>query len=148
MNDTIAAPQRTPLVIYIIAGLMLLTIFRAQTILFIPELEMFGGIAPDGWFGPWVSDFIIGLLVPVMVFLVLRSKSIKIWGLIVLYNALGAFDYSHGLITQWISPMPEAMASQATVYAGIGLFMVCQLIALGLLFRSAVVHHFIGDTRD
>ncbi|MEM9497119.1 MAG: hypothetical protein AAGA28_04300 [Pseudomonadota bacterium] len=73
---------------------MLLTIFRAQTILFIPEMEMFGGIAPDGWFGPCVSDLIIGLLVPVLVFLVLRSRSIKVWSLLVLYKALGAFDYS------------------------------------------------------
>ncbi|MEM1074983.1 MAG: hypothetical protein AAF665_15655 [Pseudomonadota bacterium] len=148
MNDTKAPPRKKPFIVSVIAGLMLLTIFRTQTILFIPELAMFGGIAPNGWFGPWASDFLIGLLVPVMVFLVLRSSNIKVWGLLVVYNALGAFDYSHGLITQWISPMPEVMASQATVYAGIGVFMLCQLVALGLLFRSDVLRHFMNDARD
>lgn len=122
--------------------LMGATIFRAQTILFLPELQMYGGIAPDGWFGPWLSDTIIGFLLPVMLYLFWTRRSIKVWGLLVLYNAVGAFDYSQGLITQIISPMPAEMASAATVYGGIGVFMVLQLTALGLLFRGDVVAAF------
>ena len=131
-----------PFVLKVIAILVMLTIFRVQTILFIPKIEMFGGIAPNGWLGPWVSDFVIGLLVAVMVYLALTAKGVRIWGLLVIYNAVGAFDYSQGLITQWVSPMPEEMASQMTVYLGIGLFMIFQLIALTLLFRTDVIHHF------
>lgn len=131
-----------PSIRWAIAVLMGLTIFRAQTILFLPELQMFGGIAPDGWFGPWLSDTIIGFLLPVMLYLFWRQRSTTVWGILVAYNAVGAFDYSQGLITQIISPMPVEMAAPATVYAGIGLFMVAQILALGLLFRREVIAEF------
>ncbi len=124
--------------------LMGATIFRAQTVLFLPELQMFGGIAPDGWFGPWLSDAIIGFALPVMLYLFWTRRSVAVWGVLVIYNAVGAFDYSQGLITQAISPMPVEMASTTTVYFGIGLFMVFQLVALGLLFRRDVIGAFKG----
>lgn len=129
-----------------IALLIGATLFRAQTVLFLPTAEMFGGIAPNGWFGPWLSDAILGFLVPVMVFIFLTRRGIRVWGALVLYNAVGAFDYSQGLITQFISPMPAAMASPTTVYVGIGLFMIIQLIALALLFRRDVIQHFASPS--
>lgn len=125
-----------------IAILMGATIFRAQTILFLPELQMYGGPAPDGWFGPWLSDTIIGFVLPVMLYLFWTRRGMAVWGVLVAYNAVGAFDYSQGLITQIISPMPVEMASPATVYLGIGLFMVFQLIAVCLLFRRDVIDAF------
>lgn len=128
-----------------IALLMGATLFRAQTILFLPQLHMFGGIAPDGWFGPWLSDTIIGFTLPVMLYLFWTRRSVAVWGVLVAYNAVGAFDYSQGLITQVLSPMPVEMASAATVYIGIGLFMCLQLVALGLLFRSDVIGAFKGQ---
>ncbi|MGS4948055.1 hypothetical protein ACVDG3_21520 [Meridianimarinicoccus sp. RP-17] len=133
-----------PNIRWTIALLMGATIFRAQTILFLPELQMFGGIAPDGWFGPWLSDTIIGFAVLVMLYLFWTRRSMAVWGALVAYNAVGAFDYSQGLITQMISPMPVEMASAATVYVGIGLFMAAQIVALGLLFRRDVIAEFKG----
>lgn len=132
----------TPTIKWAITLLMGATIFRAQTILFLPQVQMFGGIAPDGWFGPWLSDTIIGFILPVMLYLFWTRRSMAIWGVLVAYNAVGAFDYSQGLITQAISPMPVEMASAATVYLGIGLFMCFQLVALGLLFRRDVIGAF------
>jgi hypothetical protein len=134
----------TPMIKWAIMLLMGATIFRAQTILFLPQVQMFGGIAPDGWFGPWLSDTLIGFALPVMLYLFWTRRSTAVWGVLVAYNAVGAFDYSQGLITQAISPMPVEMASAATVYLGIGLFMVFQLIALGLLFRRDVIAEFKG----
>lgn len=134
----------TPTIKWAITLLMGATIFRAQTILFLPQVQMFGGIAPDGWFGPWLSDTIIGFAVPVMLYVFWTRRSVAVWGALVAYNAVGAFDYSQGLITQVISPMPVEMASAATVYLGIGLFMVAQLAALGMLFRRDVVAEFSG----
>lgn len=125
-----------------IALLMAATIFRVQTLLFLPELQMFGDIAPDAWFGPWLSDATIGLLLPIMIYLFWTGRTITTWGLLVVYNAVGAFDYSQGLITQWVHPLPVQLAAPETVYVGIGLFMVFQLIALALLFRSDVIAHF------
>lgn len=125
--------------------LMGATVFRVQTILFLPQLRMFGGIAPDGWFGPWLSDAIIGLILPLMIYLLWTRRSIAAWGVLVAYNAVGAFDYSQGLIAQFIDPMPVEMAAPATVYLGIGLFMVLQLTALVLLFRRDVIAAFTGN---
>ena len=133
-----------PAIRWAITLLMGATIFRAQTVLFLPEVQMFGGIAPDGWFGPWLSDAIIGFLLPVMLYLFWTRRGMAIWGVLVAYNAVGAFDYSQGLITQVISPMPVEMAAAATVYIGIGLFMGFQLVALGLLFRRDVIAAFMG----
>lgn len=135
-------PSMSKTLKWTIAFLIGATLFRAQTVLFLPTVEMFGGIAPNGWFGPWLSDAILGFLVPVMVFIFLTRRGIRVWGALVLYNAVGAFDYSQGLITQYVSPMPAEMASPATVYAGIGVFMTLQLVALILLFRREVVVHF------
>lgn len=126
----------------IIALLMGATVFRAQTVFFLSSVEAFGGPAPDAWFGPWLSDAILGFLVPVMVFLFWRSRSAKVWGALVVYNGIGAFDYSQGLITQVLSPMPAEMASPASVYAGIAVFLVMQLVVLVLLFSRTVVTHF------
>lgn len=133
-----------PSIRWAIALLMGATIFRAQTILFLPEMQMFGGPAPDGWFGPWLSDTIIGSALPVMLYLFWTRRGVTVWGALVAYNAVGAFDYSQGLITQMISPMPVEMASAATVYMGIALFMVAQIVALGLLFRREVIAEFKG----
>ncbi|MEM6311884.1 MAG: hypothetical protein AAF754_17770 [Pseudomonadota bacterium] len=123
--------------------LMAATVFRAQTILFLPEITAFGGLAPNAWFGPWLSDAIIGFLVPVMIYALWKMESPRAWGALVIYNSLGAFDYSHGLITQYFHPMPVEMASALTVYLGIGVFMVLQIIAIILLFRQNVISQFI-----
>lgn len=128
-----------------IALFMLLTIFRAQTILFIPKVQMFGGIAPNGWLGPWASDFLIGLFVPIAVYAALKMRGRRIWGFLLIYNAVGAFDYSQGLVAQYVSPMPEQMAPYAAVFFGIALFMVFQLIALGQLFRKDVMENFFSE---
>jgi hypothetical protein len=134
----------TPTIKWAIALLMGATIFRVQAGLFLPDLQMFGGPAPDGWFGPWLSDTIIGFLLPVILYMFWIRRSVAVWGTLVAYNAVGAFDYSQGLITQAISPMPVEMASAATVYIGIGVFMCFQLLALGLLFRRDVIEGFMG----
>lgn len=131
-----------------IAALMGATIFRAQTVLFLPELEMYGGTAPNGWFGPWLGDAILGFILPVMLYLFWTRRSPAIWGVLVGYNAVCAFDYFQGLVAQFVDPMPVEMASAATVYVGIGLFMACQLGALGMLFRRDVIAAFRSEGLD
>ncbi|NJL54379.1 hypothetical protein HC928_03710 [bacterium] len=133
-----------PIIITVIAAIMLLTITRLQAIWFISSLEMFSGISPDAWLGPWVSDAILGILLPIMVYFTLRGSGIKLWGLLVLYNAVGSFDYSQGLATQWLSPLPSAIASSTLVYGSLSVTLSLQLVALLLLFQNDVIHHFKG----
>ena len=125
-----------------IAVLIGLTIPRVQTLLFLPKLEMFGGIAPDAWFAAWVSDAILGLLIPLAIYALLRLRGPVVWGALLIYNAVGAFDYSHGLATQFTDPLPASIAPAAVVYVGIGACMLVQLVALALLFRRDVIAHF------
>lgn len=142
MNTT---TKSRPVIIKAIAVLMLLTITRLQAISFISSLEMFGGISPDAWFAPWVSDGILGVLLPIMVYFTLRGSGIKLWGILVFYNAVGAFDYANGLATQWTAPLPSAIASSALVYSALSVTISLQLLALLLLFRNNVIHHFKED---
>jgi hypothetical protein len=131
-----------PRVLIFIAILMSLTVFRAQTLLLLPGLVRFGGEAPDAWLVPWVSDSAFGILVPVMVFLLLKVRSLRTWALLVAYNAMGAFDYVIGLATQWQHPLPESIGSPIGVYAGITTFLVFQIMAITLLLRRDVIRHF------
>ncbi|MEM9304854.1 MAG: hypothetical protein AAGE01_22265 [Pseudomonadota bacterium] len=125
-----------------IALLMAATVFRAQTVFFLPTIESFGGISPDAWFGPWLADAVLGLLVPVMLYLFWFRRGLQLWGVLVAYNAIGVFDYSQGLITQLFHPMPAELASPMLVYGGIGVCMLAQFIALGLLTRREVARYF------
>ncbi|MEM8612713.1 MAG: hypothetical protein AAGF93_11900 [Cyanobacteria bacterium P01_H01_bin.105] len=92
--------RTTPKVIDVIAALTTLTILQAQTLFFFQTLEMNGGVNPDAWLAPWVSDSVLGLLVPVVIYFLFKGSGAKIWALLIMYSALGTFDYANGLATQ------------------------------------------------
>ena len=129
----------------VIATLILLTSIRFMIVSFIPTLEMFGGPNPDAWIGPWGADTVLGLLAPVMAWLAWRGAGARVWGLLIAYNAVGAFDYANGLLTQWLEP--TVTQSAALTYGSIGVSMVVQLIVLRLLFRGEVVESFVSGSR-
>ena len=127
-----------------IAILILLTGMRFFMFTQLSSLEMFGGVNPDAWFAPWISDTILGALVPLVVFLVLRRRGIVVWGMLLVYNAIGAFDYAHGLLTQWTDPLvPNGMlGTPGLTYGSIGFSLFVQLIVLFLLFQRDVVSYY------
>ena len=137
-TDTVARP-RAVLWIAILIGF---TTMRAMVIMFIPTLDMLGGINPDAWFAPWVSDAILGVMAPIMAYAAYRSRGTRLWGFLVAYNAVGAFDYAHGIATQWIDPLQTTIHTNAMTYGSIGLSMVVQLVVVCLLFRRDVVEHY------
>ena len=126
----------------LIGVLIGLTATRALAIAFIPKLTMFGGTAPDAWVGPWVADAVLGLLIPLVIFTLYRFRSARAWGLILLYNGIGAFDYSMGLVTQWQSPLPPSIAPASLVYGSLSFTLVVQLVVIVLLLRRDVVKDF------
>ena len=127
-----------------IAILIGLTFMRAFMGIQLPSLEMYGGVNPDAWFAPWVSDTILGIIAPYMIYLTLKKRGIKVWGILVAYNAIGAFDYAHGLLTQWTDPLiPNGMmGTPELTYGAIGFSLVVQLLVIILLFRQAVMGYF------
>jgi hypothetical protein len=135
--------NKIPKSIYVIVGFTALTILRAQTIFFLKLLDMNGGNNPNAWFAPWISDFLLGLLVPVVIYFLLKGKGIKIWALLIMYSALGAFDYANGLATQWYYPMAEETASGILVFGSLSFTLTIQVISVILLFRKEVINHFI-----
>ena len=132
-----------PRSINIIAILMSLTIIRGFMVTMLPSLEMFGGVNPDAWLAPWVSDTILGILVPFMVYLLLSKRGILIWGILLTYNAIGAFDYLHGLSTQWTDPLiPDGiMGTPGMTFGSIGFSLLLQLTAIYLLLQKDVVSY-------
>ncbi|MEM6610117.1 MAG: hypothetical protein AAF689_16255 [Pseudomonadota bacterium] len=124
----------------LIAALILLTSIRFMVVSFIPSLEMFGGPNPDAWIGPWGADTVLGALAPLMAWLAWKGTGLRVWGLLIAYNAVGAFDYSHGLLTQWLEP--TVTQSAALTYGSIGISFIVQLAVLRMLFRGSVASSF------
>lgn len=134
--------KRPPKLIYIIVAIIVLTALRVQTLFFFSTLEMNGGNNPDAWLAPWVTDAILGLLVPVVIYYLLKGKGAKIWALLIMYNALGAFDYATGIATQYIHPMSLETASPTLVYSSLFFTFIIQSLAVLLLFKQSVINHF------
>ena len=123
--------------------MMVLTFSRASVATYFPHLEMYGGVDANAWFAPWASDTILGLLVPVMIYLLWRKTGAKVWAGFIVYNALGAFDYSHGLATQWHYPQMTEGSVSAVIYTAIGLGMIFNLTVALMMFRGDVMRHFL-----
>ncbi|MEM1180129.1 MAG: hypothetical protein AAGM22_17440 [Acidobacteriota bacterium] len=136
---------KTPRVVLWISILIGSTVTRALAITFIPELEIFGGSAPDVWLGPWVTDGILGVLIPFVIMALWRLRGPRIWGGLLIYNALGAFDYLTGLITQWLHPLPASIAPPGLVYGSLLFTLAAQLTVIVLLFRRDAVAHIFGQ---
>ena len=132
----------------IIAILLAVTFMRIFMGTMIPSLEMYGGDNPNDWFGPWISDTILGALVPLMIFLLLRKKGIKAWAALLMYNGIGAFDYAHGLLTQWTDPLiPNGIfGTPELTYGSLSFSLLVQLTVIGLLFNPGVIKYFNKET--
>lgn len=133
------APPKVYLLISVLIGL---TATRALAMLFIPMITMFGGTAPDAWVGPWVTDAILGLLIPVVIIALYRLCTARAWGCLLLYNGIGAFDYASSLVTQLIHPLPASIAPPGLVSGSLSFTLCLQFVVIVLLFRRDVIHDF------
>jgi len=78
-----------------------------------------------------------------MIYLLWRQTGAKVWATLIAYNALGAFDYSHGLATQWHYPQMTEGSVSAVIYTAIGLGMVLNLTVALMMFRGDIMRHFL-----
>ena len=78
-----------------------------------------------------------------MIYLLWRKTGAKVWAALIVYNALGAFDYSHGLATQWHYPQMTEGAVSAAMYTVISLGMIFNLAIALMMFRGDIMHHFL-----
>ena len=123
-----------------IALLIALTFSRFSVVTFFPGLEMFGGPEPNEWIGPWVTDTTLGLLAPLMAYLAFKKTGLKLWGALIAYNCIGAFDYANGLLIEYLSP--QTLNPPVMIFGGIGFFLCIQLVVIYLLFNKHVINHF------
>ena len=130
-------------IIWIIV-LISFTGMRAFAIINLPDLQMFGGIQPDSWLIPWISDSIFGILAPLMAYFAYKKMGIKVWGMLLIYNGLGAFDYIFGFAAQWSYPFisNSIIGSPGMIYGTLVVFFTVQLTAIILLLRSDVIKYF------
>jgi hypothetical protein len=99
----------------------------------------------QGWFGPWVTDSILGVLVPVMIMLSLTVTGIPLLACLFAYNILGAYDYAHGLLTQYLEPQSFFLwkpAVPTAIYGSIGFGCICNLVCAVMLLQGPVVSYF------
>ncbi len=146
-NPSIATSTKTPAArrtLLVVNVLMGLTSTRLFALLFIPNLAAFGGEAPDAWLGPWVTDGVLGLLIPLAILAAHRLRSARVWACLIMYNTLGAFDYLTGLVTQSLSPLPASIAPPTLVYGSLSFTLIVQIVVIALLFRRSIVDHFTG----
>lgn len=123
-----------------IAILILLTTSRFSVVTYFPGLEMLGGPDPNEWLGPWATDTILGLLAPFIAYLAYKKKGLRLWGALIAYNCIGAFDYANRLLTEYLSP--QVSNPPEMIFGAIGLFFCLQLAVMYLLFKKNVINHF------
>jgi hypothetical protein len=127
---------------------MSLTISRVYMITKIKTCKMFGGVNPDEWFGPWVTDSTMGCLLPVVVGIAAYGQGRVLWGILVGYNCIGAYDYANGLMCQFMSPQADGQFPPTAIYASVGFGCFCNLVALCLLFTKAAMNYYIVGEID
>ena len=73
-----------PTELWVFVGFLIPTLSRLMMVIqLIPKgntVQMCGGPNPNGWLGPWVTDTILGLLVPVMIVLSLTVTGVPMFG--------------------------------------------------------------------
>ena len=126
------------------------TVPRIAALINLPQLQMLGGIQPNSWLGPWISDSLLGILTPIMAYLAYKKRGIKLWGMLLIFNGLGAFDYIFGFAAQWSYPFisEKAMEAPAMIYGTLVSFFTFQVSAIVLLFRRDVVNYFSQSNVD
>jgi hypothetical protein len=147
MNDKSNLTTHTdlkPKSIIWITILMSLTTMRVLAINNLPDLQMLGGIQSNSWLGPWVGDTVFGILTPIMAYFAFKKNGIKVWGMLLVFNALGAFDYLFGFTAQFNSPFiaEGAVGAPEMIYGTLVAFFTFQVTTIILLFRSDVIKYF------
>ena len=120
----------------VISILILITTLRTAAGTLIPNLEMFGGNMSNAWTGPFFVDVVLGVMAPFVAYLAWKKVGKRLWGFLVVYNAVGAFDYLQGLVISIVITNPFGMTFPLV------LFMTLQITILLLLFRKDVVEHY------
>ncbi len=64
--------------------------------------------------------------------------------MLLIYSAIGAFDYANGLTTQWLHPLPEEIAASALVLTALTATLIFQIVVVYLLFKDKAIHYFLN----
>ena len=121
---------------------MSLTFTRATMLTKLKTCKIFGGPNPNEWFGAWVADSTLGGLLPVLVGIAATGKGRVLWGILIGYNCIGAFDYANGALCQFLSPQADGQFPAAAIFASMGIGCFCNLVATCLLFTEAAMNHY------
>jgi hypothetical protein len=89
---------------------------------------MHGGPAPNECLGPWTADTSLGLLAPLMAYLAYKKIGLRLWGVLIAYICIGAFDYANGLLIAYLSP--QTSNPPKMIFGAIGLFFCVQFYAV------------------
>ena len=80
-----------------------------------------------------------------MIALSLTVTGVPLLACLFAYNILGAYDYAHGLLTQYLEPQAIFLwkpAVSASIYGSIGFGCICNIVCAVMILQSPVVSYF------
>jgi len=72
----------------------------------------------------------LGLLASLIAYLAFKKNRLRLWGALIAYDCIGAFDYANRLLTEYLSP--QVSNTQEMIFGAIGLFFCIQLVVIYL----------------
>jgi hypothetical protein len=103
-------------------------------------------VGVHGWLGPWITDSILGALVPVMITLSLTVTGVRMLTCLFAYNILGAYGDADGLLTQYLEPQFFFLWKPAVprqINGSIAFGCVCNTVCAVMLLQDNVVNYFL-----
>lgn len=74
-----------------------------------------GGSVPISWVNPFTGDILVGATAPIMTYLLIRYRTLAVWTFVVVWHALGIWDYMTGVILDVVDPIPWAPPGSRTL---------------------------------
>ena len=141
--------RSTTRAVRIAAVLTLLATGRAMTVAFVARAGDGGpGDPPAAWLMPLVGDAGVGVLAPVIAFLLWRVRRPSTWLAALVWGAIAVFDAGAAFLIEWSSPWPEFFMLDLFGRWMFAAAVVLHLVVLALLARRDVRRHFgIPDDR-
>ena len=141
-TSSLKSPGDRPAAIVVIVALVLIQAYRVAAL----------GVAQDAlaasgsqaWFFPGLADFAFGMTAPFVGLVLFQLTGLGVWVGGLVWLSLSLFDFVDGFATNLaIGPPPGIGASPSDAAVALLIWIVIDVVALGLLSRSMVRGYYL-----
>lgn len=138
--------DRLDLRVKLILALTLMATGRAMTLAFIGRAgDGRAGDPPAAWLMPLLGDAAVGLLAPVVAYLLWKRPAPASWLAAVVWGVVAVFDAVAAFVVETSVPWPEFFMLEVFGRSMFFLAIGMHLVALALLATKDVMRHFEVD---